>query len=51
MTDWNSVRLKQAYALVEAERAEQAQPPESGIDEALRTALEAIEIADMEAAK
>ena len=48
MTRWASDRLSRAYAEVERVREEQAQHPESGIDEALRRALDAIETADVE---
>lgn len=45
---WVSPSLGRAYAEVERLRDELSQPSESGIDEALRWALEAIEAADCE---
>jgi hypothetical protein len=48
MTGWASPSLGRAYAEVERLRANLAQHPESGIDEALRRALDAIEAADVE---
>jgi hypothetical protein len=48
MTGWASPSLGRAYEEVERLRANLAQHPESGIDEALRRALDAIEAADIE---
>ena len=45
---WSNSALASAYTLIEMLRDEQAQPSESGIDEALRNALAAIEVADLE---
>lgn len=45
---WSSSALARAYTLIEKLRDEQSQPSESGIDEALRNALAAIEAADLE---
>lgn len=45
---WSSPSLGRAYAEVESVRDALSQPPESGIDEALRRAMEAIEAADCE---
>lgn len=45
---WSSPSLGRAYAEVERVRDALAQHPESGIDEALRRAMEAIEAADCE---
>lgn len=46
--DWNKFDLAEAYDLVEGVRRAAAQNPESGIDSALRNALDAIESADCE---
>lgn len=46
--DWNKHDLGEAYDLVETVRRKAAQNPESGIDTALRAALDAIEAADCE---
>lgn len=46
--EWASPALGRAYAEVEKLREGLAQHPESGIDESLRRALEAIETADCE---
>jgi hypothetical protein len=46
--DWNKFDLAEAYDLVEGVRRTAAQNPESGIDSALRGALDAIEAADCE---
>lgn len=46
--DWNKFDLAEAYDLVEGVRRQSAQHPDSGIDSALRAALNAIEAADCE---
>jgi hypothetical protein len=46
VSGWASPTLGRAYADVERLRADLAQPTESGIDEALRRAMDAIEDAD-----
>jgi len=43
---WSSPTLARAYASIEKLRDDLAQPSESGIDESLRRALDAIEAAD-----
>lgn len=48
VTTWASPGLKRAYREIERLKDQLNQHPESGIDEALRTAMEAIETADME---
>lgn len=48
---WASAPLAQAYGYVQRLRDQLAQDPESGIDAALKTALEAIEAADVEIAQ
>jgi hypothetical protein len=45
---WASPTLARAYFSVEKLRGDLAQPSESGIDEALKRALDAIETADEE---
>lgn len=45
---WASPSLGRAYEEVERVRTSLAQPPESGIDETLKRAMEAIEAADVE---
>jgi hypothetical protein len=50
MTGWASPSLGVAYQEVDKLRRDLAQNPESGIDETLRRALEAIEEADVELA-
>lgn len=47
LTGWASPSLGRAYFEVEQVRDAMAQPVESGIDEALRAALDAIEAADV----
>lgn len=47
-SSWTSPSLGRAYSIVERVRDSLGQPPESGIDEGLRRALEAIEAADCE---
>lgn len=47
-TTWACPQLDRAYREVERLREQVAQHPESGIDESLRRALEAIEAADCE---
>lgn len=49
-TSWASPTLDRAYQEVYKLRRDLAQPRESGIDEALRAALDAIELADTEIA-
>lgn len=48
MTEWASSRLARAYALIEAEQKEQAQPSGSPITASLRDAMDAVELADCE---
>lgn len=50
VTAWAAPALGRAYDEVDRLRQQVAQHPESGIDEALRRALEAIEAADVELA-
>lgn len=45
---WADRRLAQAYDLIDAVLIEAAQPPESGISEALKRARDAVEDADCE---
>ena len=48
VTTWSSPTLERAYDAVEKLRADLNQHPESGIDESLRRAMDAIETADTE---
>ena len=50
MTEWTSPRLAQAYALIEAERDENARSASKQLLGSLSDALDAIELADCELA-